>query len=183
MKVTELALPGIILFEPDVFEDDRGYFQEVYHCLKYKEYLPKNTKFVQDNLSYSKYGTIRGLHFQREPYAQAKLVRCVSGRILDVAIDIRKDSAYFGKHISIELTDQNHYQLFLPKGFAHGFSVLSREAIVEYKCDELFKLEYDSGIRYDDMKIGIDWKVDFKDRIISEKDRNLPLLNQLLIRR
>ncbi len=178
MKLYTLELPGLILFEQEIYSDKRGYFQEVYHFEKYQKYLPAGTVFVQDNLSYSRYGTIRGLHFQKEPYAQAKLVRCTMGKILDVAVDIRRNSLTFGKHISVDLSDENHLQLFIPKGFAHGFSVLSDYAIVEYKCDELYHSEFDAGIRYDDTTIGIDWKINLNKCILSAKDKKLPLLNE-----
>jgi len=179
MKIEKLALEGLVLFKPKIYSDSRGYFQETYQLEKYREYLPAGTQFVQDNLSYSKYGTIRGLHYQKEPYAQAKLVRCTLGKILDVAVDIRIDSPTFGKYISVELSDENHYQLFLPQGFAHGFSVLSKQAIVEYKCDEFYYKELESGIKYEDPDIGIDWVIDKKKVIVSTKDRSLPFLKDL----
>ena len=179
MKVNRLKFPELILFEPDIYEDERGYFQETFHGQKYQEYLPQNTHFVQDNLSYSLYGTIRGFHFQKKPCAQAKLVRCVKGCILDIVVDIRIDSLNFGKFLSLEMSDQNHHQLFVPKGFAHGFSILSDYAIVEYKCDEFYRSEYDAGFRFDDEALGIDWQIDPAKMVVSEKDRNLPLLKEL----
>ena len=180
MEVERFTINGLILFKPVRHKDNRGYFAEIYHHERYQKYLPPGTIFVQDNLSFSKFGTIRGLHYQKEPFEQAKLVRCTQGKILDVAVDIRRGSPSYGKYISIELSAQNGYQLFVSKGFAHGFSVLSPEAVVEYKCDEYFLPEADTGIRYDDEQLGIDWFIDLRDHIVSEKDRNLSLFRELV---
>lgn len=177
MKVQELSLNGLILISPKVFPDNRGFFYESFSEARYEEIL--NVSFVQDNLSFSKYGVIRGLHFQKEPYAQDKLVRCVKGKIYDIAVDIRVDSPSFGQYIGIELSDLNHLQFFIPKGFAHGFSVLSEEAIVEYKCSEYYNPTHDSGIYYNDPVLAIDWKIPINEHIVSEKDATLLKLSEL----
>ncbi len=180
MKVTKLQIEGLILFQPNVYRDHRGYFQETFHLRDYTQYLPEGVEFIQDNLSYSVKGTIRGLHYQKEPFTQAKLVRCVQGRVLDVVVDIRVSSPDFGKYITVELDSIDNAQLFIPKGFAHGFSVLSEVAILEYKCDEYYHPESDSGIRFDDKILNIDWLIPQENQVISEKDKNLPSLKEIL---
>lgn len=172
-------LKGLIVVEPKVFEDSRGHFFESYN----KELFQKNgvtADFVQDNQSSSAYGVIRGLHFQLNPFAQAKLVRVLEGIILDVAVDIRKNSPTFGQHFAIELSAENKKQLFLPAGFAHGFSVLSERAIVLYKCDAFYNKASEGGIRYDDKDLDIDWKVASSKAVISDKDMQLPLLSNAI---
>ncbi|MGD2033420.1 MAG: dTDP-4-dehydrorhamnose 3,5-epimerase [Bacteroidales bacterium] len=173
MKLTETPIKDLIIIEPRVFEDNRGYFFESYNKSKLnKEGIRHN--FVQDNESRSGYGTVRGLHYQMEPKAQTKLVRVLSGTILDIAVDIRKDSPSYGKWFGIELSGENKKQLLIPKGFAHGFSVLSEIATVFYKCDEFYAPEYDAGIIYNDPFLGIDWKIPGNKIILSEKDSKLP---------
>lgn len=167
-------IPDLLVFEPRVFEDSRGYFFEAYNEQTFKE-QGIGLKFLQDNQSKSSYGVIRGLHYQMPPYAQTKLVRVIEGRILDVAVDIRKGSPTFGKHFSVELSAENRKQLFVPAGFAHGFSVLSETATVLYKCDKLYNKESEAGIRYNDPALNIDWKIDAAKTIVSDKDVQLPL--------
>lgn len=176
MKVTTTDIPGIFIIEPRVFGDRRGYFFESFSKRDFEKATGLNIDFVQDNQSKSMQGVVRGLHFQRPPFAQAKLVRCVEGCVLDVAVDLRKDSPTFGRHVAIELSADNHRQLFLPKGFAHGFSVLSDEAVFQYKCDEYYAPEADGGISLLDPSLGIDWKIDLDQAILSEKDLHHPLL-------
>ena len=178
MRVIATSIPDVVIIEPDVFADDRGYFFESYSQRKFDELIAP-IRFVQDNESMSCYGVLRGLHFQRPPYAQSKLVRCVSGRVLDVAVDIRRDSATYGKYVAVELSDENRRQLFIPKGFAHGYVVLSDKAIFHYKCDEFYHPEVDGGIAWNDPHIGIDWPVCEQDIILSEKDSKLPLLSEI----
>ncbi len=177
MKVTKTFLDGVLIIEPDIYKDIRGYFFESYNEKKYFDSGILN-KFTQDNQSKSVYGVIRGLHYQLEPYAQAKLVRVVYGKIFDVAVDIRKNSPTFGKWFGIELSDENNLQLLIPRGFAHGFSVLSEVAIVLYKCDNIYNKESERGIVFYDQSINIDWKLPAEKIIVSEKDSKLPdLLN------
>lgn len=177
MKVQEFGIPGLILIIPEVYRDERGWFLETYRSDRYREVL--GLEFVQDNMSFSYYGTIRGLHFQRYPHAQAKLIRCVLGTILDVALDIRTDSPTFGKYAVVELIGEDQKQLFIPHGFAHGFSVLSQEAIVVYKCDDYYSKAAECGILYNDPQLGIDWKIASGKEIVSAKDAGLPLFSQL----
>jgi dTDP-4-dehydrorhamnose 3,5-epimerase len=169
-------LTGLVVFEPKVFEDSRGYFFEAYNEVSFHKEGITN-RFVQDNQSRSSYGVIRGLHYQLNPYAQAKLVRVLEGRILDVAVDIRKNSPTYGKHFSVELTAENKKQLMVPAGFAHGFSVLSEVAVVLYKCDAFYNKESEGGIIYNDPALGIDWKIQAGLEIVSEKDGKLPVLS------
>ena len=170
MNFIKTEIEGVYIIEPRVFEDDRGYFFESYNEKEFRENgIPNH--FVQDNQSKSCYGVIRGLHCQLGDKAQAKLVRVLKGKVLDVAVDIRKDSPTFGKHVAVELSAENQRQLFIPRDFLHGFSVLSEEAIFAYKCDNLYCKEAEFGIRYDDEEIGIDWKVPADKVITSEKDR------------
>lgn len=175
MKISNLELNGLKLIHPDLYCDNRGFFLETYQKKRYEDAINWEKEFIQDNMSYSVYGTIRGLHFQSEPYSQSKLVRCVLGRIIDVAVDLRFDSSTFGKHVRVELNGTDQKQLYIPSGFAHGFSVLSSEAVVEYKCDSYYNIEAESGIRFDDPDLGIDWMIEISDLIISAKDRALPL--------
>lgn len=175
MKVIETTLPGLFVIEPIVFEDARGYFYESYNEQKFKGAGIK-TQFVQDNQSKSSYGVIRGLHFQKEPYAQTKLVRVLEGVILDVVVDIRKGSPTYGKSFSIELSVSNKKQLYVPKGFAHGFSVLSETAVVFYKCDAFYHPAAEGGILYNDPDLRIDWKVIQGKETLSPKDLILPRL-------
>lgn len=177
MKVIETGIEGLVIIEPRVFEDARGYFFESYNKQAFDSRIAQ-VDFVQDNESCSSYGVIRGLHFQRPPFAQAKLVRCVRGRVLDVAVDIRKGSPTFGRHVAVELTEENHRQLFIPRGFAHGFAVLSPVAVFQYKCDNYYHPEAEGGISFADTTLGIDWQIAASDAIISEKDTRLPLFSE-----
>ena len=179
MKVIETEIEGVFILEPRVFGDDRGYFFESFSLKHFEEKVSK-TVFVQDNESKSKYGVLRGLHYQLPPYTQAKLVRVVKGRVLDVAVDIRKGSPTFGKHVAVELSEENKLQFFLPKGFAHGFAVLSEEAVFQYKCDEYYAPDHEGAIRYDDPELGIDWKLPVEDIILSEKDKKHPRLQDAI---
>ena len=174
MPFSTCHIQGLVVVEPAVFKDSRGYFFESYNEALFKR-NGIETSFVQDNQSYSTYGVIRGMHYQQPPHAQAKLVRVLEGRILDVAVDIRNGSSTYGQHFSIELSAENKKQLFLPEGFAHGFSVLSDVAVVLYKCNAFYNKSSESGIRYDDPQLAIDWKLKKGDAIVSEKDVELPL--------
>ena len=175
MEVIKTPIEGLLIIEPRVFEDARGFFEETYNEQRYRD-AGIDVRFVQDNLSKSCYGVVRGLHFQRPPYSQAKLVSCIVGSVLDVAVDLRKDSPTFGQHVAVEISDKNHRQFFIPKGFAHGFSVLSEYALFSYKCDELYHPEADGGILLSDPALGIDWRIPESERILSEKDKKHPLL-------
>lgn len=175
MKVIKTAIEDVVIIEPDVFGDARGYFFESYSQKKFNEQV-REVKFVQDNESKSKYGVLRGLHFQKGKDAQSKLVRVVKGRVLDVAVDIRKGSPTFGKYVAVELREDNHRQLFVPRGFAHGFSVLSEEAIFQYKCDNLYAPQAEGAIAWNDPEIGIDWGLPAEDVLLSAKDAAHPLL-------
>lgn len=178
MNVIKTPIEGLLVIEPQVFGDNRGYFCENYNEARYQA-AGIDARFVQDNQSCSSYGVVRGLHFQRPPYTQAKLVSCVVGRVLDVAVDLRKDSPTYGQHYSVELSADNHRQFFIPKGFAHGFSVLSDTAVFTYKCDELYHPEADGGIDLMDPALDIDWQVPADKMILSEKDKKHPLLAEL----
>lgn len=175
MKVIKTAIEDVVIIEPDVFGDARGYFFESYSQKKFDEQV-RLVKFVQDNESKSKYGVLRGLHFQKGKDAQSKLVRVVKGRVLDVAVDIRKGSPTFGKYVAVELTEDNHRQLFVPRGFAHGFSVLSEEAIFQYKCDNLYAPQSEGAIAWNDPDINIDWQLPAEDVLLSAKDSAHPML-------
>ena len=175
MKVIQTTIPEVVIIEPDVFGDSRGYFFESYSQKKFDE-LVRPVRIVQDNESKSKYGVLRGLHFQKGKDAQSKLVRVVKGRVLDVAVDIRKGSPTFGKYVAVELTEDNHRQLFVPRGFAHGFSVLSDEAIFQYKCDNLYAPHAEGAIAWNDPEIGIDWQLPAEDVLLSAKDAAHPML-------
>ncbi len=178
MKVTKTEIDGVFIIEPQVFEDERGYFFESYNKEKLKE-QGIDYDFIQDNQSKSKYGTIRGIHFQKGEYAQAKLVRVLEGMVLDVAVDLRKDSPTFGKHVAVELSAENRRQLMIPRGFGHGFSVLSETAVFAYKCDNVYNKASEGGLRYNDPKLGIDWKIDTDKAILSDKDKVNPLLEEI----
>lgn len=168
----------MVVIEPQVFKDARGWFMETYNEQRYRE-AGIDVRFVQDNQSCSCYGVVRGLHFQRPPYTQAKLVSCTHGRVFDVAVDIRKGSPTYGKWYGVELSEENHLQFFIPHGFAHGFSVLSEKAVFSYKCDNLYHPEADGGILLSDPALAIDWKIPEGDRIISDKDTKHPILANL----
>jgi dTDP-4-dehydrorhamnose 3,5-epimerase len=174
MPFLETTIPGLLLFKPKIFEDSRGYFFEAYNERIFQQ-EGVDIKFVQDNQSKSSYGVIRGLHYQLPPFAQTKLIRVLEGRILDVAVDIRKGSPTFGQSFLVELSAENKKQLFIPAGFAHGFSVISETAIVLYKCDQFYHKESEGGIRYDDPSLNIAWQIEKEKEIISEKDLALPL--------
>ena len=172
MKVTETKIPGVLIIDTDVFGDHRGYFTETYSKPKYEK-LGVTVDFVQDNMSFSaQKGTLRGLHWQNPPYAQSKLVRVIKGAVLDVAVDIRKGSPTFGKYVSVELTEDNHRQFFIPRGFAHGFSVLTDEVIFQYKCDNFYAPQCEGALAWDDPALKIDWKVPADKIILSGKDQH-----------
>ncbi|MBP5995693.1 MAG: dTDP-4-dehydrorhamnose 3,5-epimerase [Crocinitomicaceae bacterium] len=175
MKIEQTPIKDLQIIIPTVFTDERGYFFEAYHQQKLED-LGLSIDFIQDNQSFSQKGTIRGLHYQNPPYAQSKLVRVLSGEIIDVAVDLRKDSPTFGRHFSILLSAENQKQLFIPQGFAHGFSVLSETATILYKCDQVYHKESEGGIRFDDAELNIDWGVEVQSAVVSEKDMALPSL-------
>lgn len=175
MNIISTHIPGVVIIEPRLFKDDRGYFFESFSERDFNAQV-REVKFVQDNESMSSYGVMRGLHFQRPPYTQSKLVRCVKGAVLDVAVDIRKGSPTYGQHVAVELTEENHRQFFVPRGFAHGFAVLSKTAIFQYKCDNFYHPEADGGISILDNSLGIDWRIPTDHAILSEKDTKHPLL-------
>ena len=175
MEVIQTNIKGVVIIEPRLFKDDRGYFFESYSERDFNKQVGE-VHFVQDNESKSSYGVMRGLHFQRPPFTQSKLVRCVKGAVLDVAVDIRKGSPTYGQHVAVELTEDNHRQFFIPRGFAHGFAVLSPEAIFQYKCDNFYHPEADGGISILDTSLGIDWRIPTEHAILSEKDTKHPLL-------
>lgn len=175
MRVMETAIPGVVILEPQVFGDARGYFLERFSQRQFDE-LVGPVRFVQDNESKSRYGVLRGLHFQKGEFAQAKLVCVVQGRVLDVAVDIRRGSPTFGRYVAAELSGENKRQLFIPRGFAHGFAVLSEEAIFQYKCDNYYAPGNEGGIAWDDPALAIDWQLPAGDILLSEKDRRNPLL-------
>ena len=169
MEVIMTAIEGLVIIEPRVFKDARGYFFESFSQREFEEKV-RPINFVQDNESMSSYGVMRGLHFQRPPYTQSKLVRCVKGKVLDVAVDIRKGSPTYGQHVAVELSEDDHRQFFVPRGFAHGFAVLSETAIFQYKCDNFYAPEADGGISIKDDSLGIDWQIPVEQAILSEKD-------------
>ena len=178
MKFINTKIPDVIIIEPSVFGDDRGYFLESFNLEKFQKNVSP-IKFVQDNESKSSRGVLRGLHFQKPPFAQAKLVRCIKGKVIDIAVDIRKESPTYGDHVSVELSGENKRQLFVPRGFAHGFSVLSETAIFAYKVDNTYAPEYDDGIKYDDEKLNIKWGLKEEDIQLSAKDKILKTFNDL----
>ncbi len=175
MKVIQTPIEGLVLIEPRIFNDERGYFFESFSERHFEEQV-RSCNFVQDNESKSSFGVLRGLHFQRPPHAQSKLIRVVRGRVLDVAVDIRKGSPTFGQHVAVELSEENKKQFFIPRGFAHGFVVLSQEAIFQYKCDNYYCPEAEGAIAWNDPALGIDWQIDSSKLILSAKDLKNPLL-------
>lgn len=173
LNVIKTLLDGVLIIEPKVFGDSRGFFMETYNAERYRQ-MGIDVNFVQDNLSSSSYGVLRGLHYQLPPHTQSKLVQVISGSVLDIAVDVRGDSPTFGKHVSVELSEENKRQFFIPQGFAHGFIVLSEQAVFSYKCDNLYAPDFEAGIRFDDGAIGVDWRIP-KDKIrVSAKDAILP---------
>lgn len=180
MNAIKTNIEGVLILEPKVFNDARGYFFESFSQREFDEkvapILGHTIRFVQDNESMSSYGVMRGLHFQRPPFTQSKLVRCVKGAVLDVAVDIRKGSPTFGQHVAVELTEDNHRQFFISKGFAHGFAVLSETAVFQYKCDEFYHPEADGGISIMDQSLGINWKIPTDQALLSEKDTKHQML-------
>ncbi|MBQ7812695.1 MAG: dTDP-4-dehydrorhamnose 3,5-epimerase [Bacteroidales bacterium] len=175
MNVIQTEIPGVVIIEPKVFGDSRGYFFESFSEKMFVEKVAQ-TRFVQDNESRSCYGVVRGLHFQKPPHAQAKLVRVVKGRVLDVAVDVRKGSPTYGKHVAVELTEDNHRQFFIPRGFAHGFAVLSEDAVFQYKCDNYYAPQSEGAIAWDDPDLSIDWRIPMDKALLSEKDSRHPCL-------
>lgn len=175
MKVIKTDIEDVVILQPELFGDERGYFMESWSQPRFNE-LVREVHFVQDNESKSRYGVLRGLHYQKGKYAQSKLVRVVKGRVLDVAVDIRRGSPTFGRYVAVELTEDNHYQLFVPRGFAHGFSVLSQEAVFQYKCDNIYSPQNEGAIAWNDPEIGIDWRIRQEDVILSAKDAAHPTL-------
>ncbi len=179
MEVIKTAIDGVVIIEPRVFKDARGYFFESFSQREFDEKV-RPIRFVQDNESMSSYGVMRGLHFQRPPFTQSKIVRCVRGAVLDVAVDLRVGSPTYGKHVTAELTEENHRQFFIPKGFAHGFAVLSETAVFQYKCDEFYHPEADGGISILDADLHIDWRIPTEKALLSEKDTKHPLLSEFV---
>lgn len=180
MNVIKTEIEGVFILEPRVFRDDRGYFFESYNKRRFEELTGCKVDFVQDNESCSSRGVMRGLHFQRPPMSQAKLVRCIRGRVIDVAVDLRSGSPTYGHHVAVELTEDNHREIFIPRGFAHGFAVLSDEAIFQYKCDNFYAPECERGISILDSSLGIDWMIDLSEAILSEKDKKHPMLKDFI---
>ena len=178
MNIVKTDIEGVFIVEPRVFGDARGYFFESYNAREFKEKTGVDVVFVQDNESMSSYGVLRGLHFQNPPYTQSKLVRVVKGRVLDVAVDIRKGSPTYGRHVAVELSEENHRQFFIPKGFAHGFSVLSEKAVFQYKCDEFYAPQSEGALMWNDPDLAIDWRIPGEKVLLSEKDRNHPRLKE-----
>lgn len=178
INVIKTNIEGPVIIEPRIFKDSRGYFFESFSQREFDEKV-RPIRFVQDNESKSTYGVLRGLHYQAMPYTQSKLVRCVRGRVLDVAVDIRKGSPTFGQHVAVELSEENHREFFIPKGFAHGFAVLSEEAVFQYKCDEFYAPQSEGGIQLLDESLNIDWKIPLDKAILSDKDRAYPKLSEI----
>lgn len=178
MNVLKTAIEGVFILEPRLFKDARGYFFESFNQREFDEKVER-TVFVQDNESKSSYGVVRGLHIQKPPYTQSKLVRVVKGAVLDVAVDVRKGSPTFGQHVSVELTEDNHRQFFIPKGFLHGFSVLSEEVVFQYKCDDFYAPASEGAVAWDDSDLGIDWRIPADKVILSEKDKHHPRLKDV----
>ena len=170
MEVIKTDIEGVVIIEPRIFKDDRGYFYESFSQREFEEKVCK-TIFVQDNQSKSSYGVLRGLHFQKPPYCQSKLVRCIKGAVLDVAVDIRKGSPTFGKYVAVELSEDNHRQFFVPRGFAHGFAVLTDEAVFQYKCDNFYNKESEGSVAWNDPQLAIDWRIPVERVQLSEKDK------------
>lgn len=175
MNIIPTEIDGVLIIEPRIFQDSRGYFFESFNLREFEEKVGA-IDFVQDNESKSCYGVLRGLHFQRDGHSQAKLVRVVKGKVLDVAVDLRRGSATYGRHVAVELSEDNHRQFFIPRGFAHGFSVLSDEVIFQYKCDNYYRPSSEGAIAWNDPDLGIDWRIPEDKVILSEKDRNHPFL-------
>lgn len=180
MEIIHTELDGVVILEPRIFRDPRGYFFESYSQKEFDEKV-RPIRFVQDNESMSSYGVMRGLHYQKMPYTQSKLVRCVKGAVLDVAVDIRKGSPTFGQHVAVELTEENHRMFFVPRGFAHGFAVLSETAVFQYKCDNFYHPEADAGINIKDESLGIDWRIPVADALLSDKDLKHACLNDAVL--
>lgn len=178
MEIIKTLIEGVLIIEPKIFGDDRGYFFESFNAKEFAEKTGANITFVQDNESRSRYGVLRGLHYQKPPFTQSKLVRVVKGSVLDVAVDIRKNSPTYGKYVSCEMTEKNRRQFFVPKGFAHGFCVLSEDAVFQYKCDEFYHPEAEAGLAWNDPLIGIDWPIPIEDVVLSEKDKHHPGLKE-----
>lgn len=178
MDIIRTDIKGLVIIEPRLFKDQRGYFFESFSEREFAQKVAP-VSFVQDNESKSSYGVLRGLHFQKPPHAQAKLVRVVKGRVLDVAVDLRKGSPTYGKYEAVELSEENHRQLFIPRGFAHGFCVLSDEVVFQYKCDNYYAPQSEGAVRWDDPDLGIDWRIPVEDVILSDKDRNHPGFKEL----
>ncbi len=179
MKFTKTSIPDVILIDPKIFGDTRGYFVETFREDLFQQETGIKANFIQDNESRSCQGVLRGLHYQLPPYAQSKLVRVIEGKVLDIALDIRKGSPTFGQHVSVELSAENKHQVFIPRGFAHGFVVLSETAVFSYKVDNYYSPEYDRGIKFDDPELNIDWSIDHKELQLSEKDKVQPLLKEV----
>ena len=179
MEIIKTQIEGVVIIEPRLFKDERGYFFESFNQKEFEDKVCK-TKFIQDNESKSSYGVVRGLHFQKPPFAQSKLVRVVKGAVLDVAVDIRKDSPTFRQHVAVELTEDNHRQFFIPRGFAHGFSVLSEDVVFQYKCDNFYAPHSEGAITWDDPDLGIDWQISIDDILLSEKDKSHPKLAEVI---
>jgi dTDP-4-dehydrorhamnose 3,5-epimerase len=175
MQIIQTDIKGVVIIKPRVFGDERGYFFESFSQREFEEKVSE-TVFLQDNESKSKYGVLRGLHFQKQPFEQAKLARVVKGKVLDVAVDIRKDSPTYGRHVSTELSGENKHQIFIPRGFAHGFVVLSEDVIFQYKCDNYYMPDYEGALLWNDPQLNIDWQLPMEDIILSEKDRLNPAL-------
>ena len=180
MEVKKTEIEGVLIVEPKVWGDDRGYFFESFNAREFAEKTGLNITFVQDNESKSRYGVLRGLHFQLPPYTQSKLVRVVRGKVLDIAVDIRKGSKTYGKWVSCELTEDNHRQFFVPKGMAHGFCVLSEEAVFQYKCDDFYHPEAEGGIAWDDPDIAVEWPIPAEDISLSERDKHHPSFKEFV---
>lgn len=178
MNIVKTSIPDVLILEPRVFNDPRGYFFESFSQKKFEEEVCK-TVFVQDNESKSSFGVLRGLHFQKAPDAQSKLVRVIQGKVLDVAVDIRVGSPTYGQHVAVELSGENKRQFFIPRGFAHGFVVLSDEVVFQYKCDNYYAPQSEGSLAWDDPALGIDWKIDPSKVLLSEKDKKSPLLSEL----
>lgn len=178
MNIINTSIEGVVIIEPRIFGDHRGYFFESFSKKRFEKYV-SNTNFIQDNESYSKFGVLRGLHFQKPPFAQSKLVRVVKGEVLDISVDIRKGSPTFGKHVSVLLSDENKRQVFMPRGFAHGFVVLSKDAIFQYKCDNFYAPQFEGAIAYNDPSLGIDWRIEESQIQLSDKDKQNPLLQDV----
>ena len=170
MEVIKTEIEGVVIIEPRIFKDERGYFYESFSQREFEEKVCRTT-FVQDNQSKSSYGVLRGLHFQKPPYCQSKLVRCIKGAVLDVAVDIRKGSPTFGKYVAVELSEDNHRQFFVPRGFAHGFAVLTPEAVFQYKCDNFYNKESEGSVAWNDQELAIDWRIPADKVLLSEKDK------------